>query len=260
MLRIKIGVQLASLRMPFKDALRTAAELKVDAVEIDARGELNPREMSQTAYRQVRKMLEDYRLAVSAVGFRTRHGYNVVEGLDRRIEATRQAMDFAYRLGANVVVNYVGAIPGEGDERGWELLRETLGDLGRYGQRAGAMLAARTGAESGEDMQRLLANVPAGTLGIDFDPGGLVVNGFSASDAIRRLAEHVLHVHARDGVRDLAQGRGLETPLGQGAVDIPDMLSVLEEKDYRGYLTIERETARDPLSDIAAAVKWLRRL
>ena len=42
MLQIRIGVELASLRLPFKKGLLTARELGADAVEIDARQELRP--------------------------------------------------------------------------------------------------------------------------------------------------------------------------------------------------------------------------
>lgn len=258
-LQIKVGIHLGSLNLPFKDALRQAAEWKAEAVEIDALGDLNPRDMSDSAYRHVRKMLADYNLQVSAVGFRTRRGYNVPDGLDARVEATKQAMDFAYRLGARAVVNYVGRIPHKPEGRDWELLVETLADIGRISQRTGAMLAARTGAESGEDLQRLLKSLPAGSLAVDFDPGGLVVNGFSAGDAVDRLAEHVIHVHARDAVRDLAQGRGVETSLGQGAVDFPQILGKLEEHGYRGFFTVEREPGRESLYELSEAVKYLRR-
>ena len=56
MLQLRIGIQLSSLGQPFKKALLTAARLGAQAVEIDARGEIQPREMTRTAVRQVRKM------------------------------------------------------------------------------------------------------------------------------------------------------------------------------------------------------------
>jgi sugar phosphate isomerase/epimerase len=70
----------------------------------------------------------------------------------------------------------------------------------------------------------------------------------------------VLHVHARDGVRDLAQGRGLETPLGRGATDFPGLMGALEQHQYQGFFTIERENADDPLGEIGQAVSYLQSL
>lgn len=260
MLQVKIGIQLASLRLPFKKALATAAQLGAQAVEIDARGEIKPQDLTRSATRQVRKVLDDLNLRVCAVAFRTRHGYNVAENLEARLDATKRAMQMAYDLGAPVVVNQVGRIPSEPVGPAWELLLQSLADLGRHGQHVGALLAAETGSESGADLARLIAALPPGSLGVNFDPGNLIVNNFSAADALTVLGEHVLHVHAKDGVRDLAQGRGVEVPLGRGSVDFPGLLAVLEEHQYRGYFTIERENADNPVYEIGQAVEYLRNL
>ena len=60
-------------------------------------------------------------------------------------------------------------------------------------------------------------------------------------EAVEALGPRILHVHARDGVRDLARGRGLEVPLGRGSADFPGLLGALENFSYRGYFTIARE-------------------
>ena len=260
MLELRIGIQLASLRLPFKKALHTAADLGADAVEIDARSQLKPREFSQTALRQLRKMLEDCNLRVCAVGFRTRRGYNVLEDLDRRVEATKEALQLANRLGAPVVINHIGRVPDESEGSDWDSLLQVLTDLGRFGQRTGATLAAETGSEDGSNLARLINALPEGSLGVNFDPGNLAVNGFPVRAALDELGPHVLHVHAKDGVRDLAQGRGLETPLGRGAVDFPELIGSLEEHNSRGYFTIEREKSDNPELEIGRSVSYLRNL
>jgi sugar phosphate isomerase/epimerase len=96
---LKIAIALRSLREPFKQALHTAARLGATGVEIDARDELKPAEFSSTARRQLRKLLDDLGLKISAVSFLTRRGYDTLEELDRRVIATKAAMDFAYSLG-----------------------------------------------------------------------------------------------------------------------------------------------------------------
>jgi sugar phosphate isomerase/epimerase len=257
-LEIKVGIQLASLRLPFKEALHTAARLGAQAVEIDARNELKPAEMTRTAVREVRKILEDRNMRVCALTFRTRRGYDNSEDLDRRVDATKQAMKLAYDLGASVVVNNIGRIPTDKTSRSWQNMLDALSDLGRHGQRVGATLCAETGSESGQELLELIQALPPGSIGVNFDPCNLIVNGHSVSEAIRALAPYVLHVHAKDGVRDLAQGRGVEVPLGRGSVDFPDVFSVLEEQQYRGYFTIERDECDDPVFEIGQAVQYLK--
>ena len=58
----------------------------------------------------------------------------------------------------------------------------------------------------------------------------------------------------------LAQGRGLEVPLGRGSADFPQLLGILEEHQYRGYLTVVREQAEQPAVEIDQAMEFLRSL
>ena len=258
--QLRVGIQLSNLRLPFKKALLTAARLGANAVEIDARFELKPSEFTRTGIRQIRKTLDDHNLRVCAIGFPTRRGYDNLQDLDQRVQATKEAMQFAYDLGSSIVVNQIGRVPEAEDSPAWSTLIDVLTDLGTYGQRVGACLAAETGTEDGADLGRLIDALPPGSLAINFDPGNLIINGFSAHDGIAALGTHVAHVHAQDAVRDLAQGRGLETPLGRGSVDFPELIGVLEEHNYRGYFTIERQHAADPVTEIGHAVQYLRNL
>jgi sugar phosphate isomerase/epimerase len=255
---LRIGIQLASLRLPFKQALITAAQLGASAVEIDGREQVTPAELTQTALRQIRKLLEDLNLRVCAVSFRTRRGYGDLEDLDRRIDATKAAMQMAYSLGASVVINQIGSLPLEDSGPVWDRLRMSLDDLGRFGQRVGAMLAAETGAESGPELAKLINSLPEGTMGVNFDPGNLILNSHSVEEAATALGRHVLHVHAKDAVRDLARRRGVEVELGRGSVDFASMLAQLEEFGYQGYITVKRENAANPVAEIGQAVEYLK--
>lgn len=258
--QIKVGVQLASLKLPFKKALLAAARMGATGVEIDARGELHPQELSRTGARQIRKLLDDLSLRVCAVSFHTRRGYETSEDLERRIDATRRAMEMAQQLGSPVLINSVGHIPQDTSAPEWTLLLESLTDIGRFGQHVGVFLTATTGAEGPAELKRLLDALPAGSLGINLNPGNLVMHGHRPLDGVRQLGEHVLHVHAKDGVRDSGPQRGVEVPLGRGSVDFPELLGALEEQGYRGYFTVEREHAGDPEFELSQAVQYLRNL
>ncbi len=267
MLTLRIGIQLAGLRQPLKQALHTAARLGVTAVEIDARQQLTPRELSTTGLRQFRKLLDDLHLGVCAVAFPTRRGYDVTDDLDARVAATQDAMRLAYQLGAPVVINHIGSVPpapdqqsSPDDRRRWQTLVEVLTELGKFGQRCGARLAASTGSEPGTDLAALLAQLPSGEIAVNFDPGNLIINGFSASDALQAVGPHVAHFHVRDAVRDLARGRGLEVQVGRGTADFPQLLAMLEEYDYRGHLTIARAESADPAGDARQAIQYLQNL
>ena len=115
--------------------------------------------------------------------------------------------------------------------------------------------------ENGGDVVRHRVVLAAGPGSrVTLDPGNLIVNGFMPLEAIDTLGSDILHVHAHDGVRDPALGRGLEAMLGRDSADFPALLGALEERGYRGYLSIERRGAADPLGDIALATKYLQNL
>jgi len=255
---IRVAVQTKSLREPLKRALHTAARLGAEGVEIDARTELVPAELSRTGVREFRKLLGDLGLSVSAVAFPTRRGYDVADDLERRVLATQQAMNFAYELGTNVVVNRVGEVPDDTNDERFVRLAEALTALGAHGQRVGARLAAQTGRESGPQLARLLEALPDQSVGVDLHPCGLIHHGHSPAEAVAAVGRYILHVHACDAVRDLSEGRAIDVELGRGSADLPDLLGRLSEYDYGGWVTIERRDAADPVAEIGNAVAYLR--
>ncbi len=280
MAELKLAVRVESIPIDcrrsggLQKALITAAELGVGAVELCARQTIRPSELSDTGLRQLRKILDDLNLRVASVRFPTRRGYDQPADLDRRIEATKQAMDFAYRIGAPVVVNQIGRVEpvtdqDETDAEGLPRfspamndLRTVLDDLGRYGAKVGAFLAAETGSESGRDLARILELSDQAYIAVALNPGQLIVNRFSVSDAIDSLGDRIRVVYAVDGVLDLAAGRGLMVPLGQGTADFPEMLGRLEDVPYRGPFVLGRPnmTQDTALDELADGVSYLRSL
>jgi sugar phosphate isomerase/epimerase len=257
---IKIGIQTRSLRQPLRQALRTAARLGAEGVEIDVRRELPPSELSQTGLRELHKLLGDLNLRVSAVAFPTRRGYDDLEELERRVFATQAAMRFAVDLRTDVVINRVGRVPdGEDDPRFGRLI-EALTAIGAHGERVGARLAAQTADASPQNLARLIAALPEHAIGVDLHPGELILAGHSPQEAVEVLGRNVLHVHASDAVRDLGAGRAKPVEIGRGTADLPELLGQLTEFDYRGWVTIESRDAADPAAEIENAVAFLRSL
>jgi sugar phosphate isomerase/epimerase len=257
---LNIAIQLTSLRLPLRKALIAAARAGAKAVEIDARHELRPQELTATGLRELKVVLDDLNLRISAIAFPTRRGYDTHEGLERRIAATEEVLRMASRLRAEFVVNRVGRVPADVEGPAWETMTRVLTDLGNVGQRIGARLAAQTGSESGADLARLLAVLPPQSIGVDFDPAGLLMGGFSPTESIGDLAKHVVQFRARDAVRDFSREQTSEVPLGRGAVDLPALLGALEEFTFRGYVVVAREQPAETVDEIAAAVSYLRSL
>ena len=254
---VKIAVALSCLRHPFRKALHTVANLGATGIEIDARNDLIPNEISDTGRRQLRKMLNDLNLSVAAVRFPTRRGYDVPEDLERRLDATKQAMTFAYSLGAKVVINAVGYIHEEPQHPSLTQLTASLCDLARYGDRVGAVLACETGSEPTRRLADFLGTLELGSIGIHFNPANLILSDCYEASSIRNCAQWVRSVTVRDAVRDPAKRRGIEVEIGRGSAEFPEILVVLEEQNYTGWFTIDRPPSANVLPEIANAISYL---
>ncbi len=253
---IRIGVQIASFRQPFKQALHTAARLGVDGIEIDARTDLRPSEISGSALRQVRKLLNDLSLRVVSVRLRTRRGYGDLDELDRRVAFTKEAMKLAFDLGARIVCNQIGTVGAKANPETLPILSGVLADLDRFGQHVGTLFACETGSEPLSELVDYIETFRDASLGITLNPGNLLVNGFDLA-GLDRAAKWIRLVHAKDGVRDLAKGRGTEVPLGRGLAEFPEIIASLGEHRFDGYYVVERDVTQQPIEEIAQAVQFL---
>lgn len=261
MRNLALAIRTSRLKLPLKQALHTAARLGVSGVEIDARTETPPRDFSQTAVRELNKLLSDLRLRVASVRFDTRRGYDVEQDLEARIEATRQAMRFAQQVGCRAVVNHVGGAVADEDESpspARARLIAVLTDLGAAGTRLGATLLHAAGGEPPAAIARLLDELPDGCLGVDLQPGRVAASGESVSESLRVLGPHTMLVHAVDGARDLAQGRGQDVRLGSGSVDFAEVLGALEEHAYSGWIVVQPTSDGDPVAEAGDAISYLQ--
>jgi L-ribulose-5-phosphate 3-epimerase len=256
---LKIGVRLESLGLPLRRALAEAGRLGVGGVQVDAAGDLSPNNLSETGRREVRHLLRGHNLELTALGCPLRRGLDAAQDQQPRIEHVGKVLALACDLGPRVVVVQAGAVPEKEDERG-RRLDESLQTLGHHGDRIGAFLALETGLESGAALAAYLKRFDTGALAANFNPANLLLHGFDPYESARALHGLVRHAHAKDARRASASRAAQEVPLGHGDVDWMQFLAVLEEIEYRGWLTIERESGDNRLADVAAGVALLRRL
>ncbi len=253
----KICVATRSLRCPLRTGLELAGRLGADGVELDLRSELPLTELSPSAIRQLRKLLEDLRLRVGVASFPTRRGFGDPAELDRRLEATRAAMKGAGQLGAKVLVVRLGPVPAQADSPAHTLLVESLTSLARHGEHVGVRLALVASGASIDPLPALLAELPSESLGVSIDPAELLADGHSPGGAAALLGGSLLHLYATDAVRDLSSKGAVVVELGRGSVDWPEFLAQLEEHDYQGWATLLLREGGS-LGELENAIRYLR--
>jgi sugar phosphate isomerase/epimerase len=90
-------------------------------------------------------------------------------------------------------------------------------------------------------------------VGAAVDTGWFGTQGCDASQAIRELGAHVVHVHLKD-VR--AVGGHTTCTLGDGIVNIPAVIDALKDIGYRGPISIEHEPYNyDPMPECVESLR-----
>ena len=258
--RLKIGIRLESLGLPLRRALAEAGRLGVPGVQVDAIGDLAPNALSETGRREFRHLLRAHGLELTALGCPLRRGLDSEENQQPRIEHVQQVLRLSYDLGPRIVIAQAGAVPDDAQNPRGNILRESLSAIAQFGDRAGTVLALETGLEKGSALAAFLDRFDTGSLGVNLDPANLLLHGFDPYESIQSLGRRIVHAHAKDARQDSASRAAEEVSLGHGDIDWLKFLGVLEEVEYRGWLTVERETGDNRAADIAAGVSFLRRL
>lgn len=256
---LRIGIVAESTGLPIRQAIAEAARMGAAGIQVDAVGDLSPDRLGETGRREFRNLLRSYSEELAAFHVPLRHGLDVAEGLQPRIEHIRKVMQLAFDLGARRVVVPCPRIPDDANSPRAQLLRESLLALGPFGDRVGTSLALEIGYDSAEKVKTYLSGFDTGSLKVTYDPANMLVNGHDPLANLAPLKGWVAHAHARDA-RSASLSRGLqEVPVGAGDVDWMAFTATLQVIEYDGFLTVEREQGENKLVDVANGVKFLRR-
>ncbi len=279
---MKIGVIVESFRLPFKEAVKKAAEVGASGIQVYATfGELAYDSMTADKIKEVNSIVEDSGLVISALCGDFGTGFADAEHNDFYVDRSKRVLELALKLNTSVVTTHIGTVPEEECEKK-EIMRKACRELALYGDSIGASFAVETGPEKGKVLGEFLDSLEAGGVRVNFDPANLVmVAGDRPENALKYLGKYIVHTHAKDGIKldgnlrkdikitigeealghDQLLGMGqsfIELPLGTGDVDFDTYLPALAATGFDGFLTIEREVGETPEKDIRHAADFLR--
>jgi L-ribulose-5-phosphate 3-epimerase len=256
---LPLAVATKPYQLPLPMAVRSAAKCGARGVQFDLRDELVPQELTETGIRQLTHHLDELTLRLAPAVFPLRRPLYAAAQMDARIAAVGDAIQFAGRLKTRVLTLRIGPLPSEKEASLRRLLGDVLSDLVRLAERVGVTLGITTGPEPALEYVHLVESITTGRLGLDFDPCSCVAGGHSVAANFRELHKHIVHVQARDGVRDLV-GQGTEVAVGSGVVNWLELLALFHEADYRGWLTAIRTQGSNPGLDVTRAVQYLQEI
>ena len=279
MYNFSIGVIIDSFRLPIKDAVKKAAEVGAQGIQVySTRGEMAPENLDAAARAEFKKLVEGNGLVISALcGDLGGGGFSFADRNPEKIEKSKRILDLAKELGTNVVTTHIGVVPEDKNHDRYKVMQEACYELSRYADEIGAHFAIETGPETSAVLKDFLDSLGSTGVGVNLDPANLVmVTGDDPVGAVYNLQKYIVHTHAKDGVQNFVEDPEIvyglkkrpvdvivtgdsfdEVPLGEGSVPWDGYLKALDDIGYRGFLTIEREVGDNPAEDIRKAVKFL---
>ena len=134
---------------------------------------------------------------------------------------------------------------------------EVLTELATIGNHIGTTLCLRSGTGEPDRLLDLLKGIDTGPLGIDFDPAATISAGREVSSDYSKLHSLVRHVRATD-TAIAADNSSVEVPIGQGRVPWMELIVMLTEGKFSGWMTLERTTGPSKADDISSGLEHLK--
>ena len=213
------------------------------------------------------------------------HDSSSLEGELARVEASADRIS---ALGGRVLV-LAASTGGEGyeetgrlDAAGWAAfgrgIDRVMASAGERGLRVAMHPHHGTVVEHPEDIERLL---DVSGVGVCLDTGHVMVGGGDPAAIARTAGSRVVHVHLKDVDATIAErvaagdlgyhaavGAGLYLPLGEGDVDVREVLRAVEESgdavwyvlEHDRVLEREPEAGSGPLLDARRSLAFLERV
>ncbi len=280
MYKFPIGVIVESFRCDTRSAIKKAAALGVDGLQLYCtQGENAPENLLGAKGRELLSFVKDNGLKFSALCGDLGKGFGNKELNPELIERSKRILDLAKELETDIVTTHIGVVPEDSANERYKIMQSACAELAEYADSLNAHFAIETGPETSATLKGFLDSLGSRGVGVNLDPANLVmVTGDNPVGAVHNLKDYIVHTHAKDGrmlkkcnpefiyravhpiPEDVWEVKYFEeVPLGTGSVDFPAYLKALEDIGYTGFLTIEREVGENPEADITTAVNFLRR-
>ena len=279
MFQFPIGAMVDSFRLETRQAIKAAAEIGVQGLQMYATtGENAPENLVGQKRKDLLQYVKEQGLQFSAICGDLGKAFIYPERNIQLIDASKRIMELAKDLETDVVTTHIGVIPADKHCDRYKIMQAAAYELAQFADSMGAHFAIETGPELAVTLRAFLDDLGSTGVAVNLDPANFaMVTKDDPVQAVYTLGKYIVHTHAKDGVNlkpcnpediysEMDHGAWdsepafKELPLGQGAVDFPRYLKALEEVGFKGFLTIEREVGGNPAADIKLAADYLKNL
>lgn len=233
--------------MTLEDFLDKAVEMELDGVELTSyyfksTDDEYLYELKRQCY------LRGLDISASAVGNR----FTVTDDAERnrQIQMVKDWIDNSVKLGAPCIRVFAGGVPDghtEEEARKWTIA--ALEECADYGKSKGVIVALENHGgitATADSTISLIEAVDSEWLGANLDTGNYRQNPY---DSIAKTAPYAVTCHTK-----------VEVPSGASnpELDADKLVKILDEVGYKGYLSIEYESAEEPMTAVPKFAAKLR--
>lgn len=253
-------------KMDLEDFLKRAKELGVEGVSLET---CFIKSFESYYLKKIRELLDDYNLEpVVAWG----HPLGLDGGKNKAaVKEIMQHFETCKILGADVM-RIVGSSLYLRNEPHLPQIRDIvklLKEPVKAAENLGIKLAIENHFDfTTEEMLLIVNSINSKCFGITFDSGNCLRNGDEPVQSVKLLGDYIFATHLKD-VAPIYGGDPKEwyyyacTPIGQGIIDIPSLIKVLDEKNYKGLLAIEIDFLDPKYEDedkaLVSSINFLRK-
>jgi len=179
----------------------------------------------------------------------------------KRVDYTLRCIDLADKLGARYISTEPGGpLEGIGPEEGLRMFREGLAAVEGPAREKGIriLIEPEPGLliENSDQFLRVFRELDPAVFGLNFDVGHFFCVGEDPAELVRSMKEVAHHFHLEDIA---ATRRHHHLMLGEGAIDLPNVLNTIEASGYSGFVTVELYTYEHAAAEAALqAYQYLR--
>lgn len=222
----------------------------------------------------VNNLCKKYNMEISALwcGWTPNAFWNFYEGQEslglvpvayrqHRLAELMQGADWATKINTPDLITHVGYMPENPHDPNYSGVIYALKTLCAKLKSNGMYFNFETGQETPVTLLRAIEDIGTENIGLNLDPANLIAYGkANPCDAMDVIGDYVRGIHVKDAVYPV-NGRelGKETKVGDGKVNFPRLIQLLNEHKYTGHFTIEREIPEgaEQLADIKYAMNML---
>jgi L-ribulose-5-phosphate 3-epimerase len=259
----KLGMFLHTRYIDIIEGIKLANKLKVDGIQIYA---LNDKfyliNYSLKEVYSLSQYIRNQGLEVSALAINFGDNGLLTDNLEKIVEKYKRIVEIGKILNSNIITAHIGEIQRDSNSKEYEMMFDMCNTIGTISTQMESTFAIETGSEEVEILIDFLDSVQSNGLAVNFDPANIVMSKKGDPiESIKVLKRYLVHTHMKDckkGVKGNSPGF-TETLLGDGDINFTSILECLEEIDYFGYLTVERNEYKNVDTGMERSIRNFRK-